>query len=112
MTGLPGAFPVEVFGVATRDRHGDETRAPLGTIDGCSFAPGESTEDTDKRAQVVTKGELYVPVTDIAVAVTAQQRIRFPDGREWTVGGEPQWWSNPYTGTREGGVIALQRVTG
>lgn len=103
---------VRVLGVATRDRHGDETRALLGTIPGCSFAPGGSTEDTDQRAQVVTHGDLFVPVTDIAVGVTAQCRIEFPDGREWTVTGQPQWWDNPYSGTRPGGVMSLQRVTG
>jgi len=107
---LTQGITVHVYGVATRDRHGDETRVLLGDIPGCAWAPGSSTEDTDARAQVITHGELYIPVTDIPV--TAQCRITFPDGREWTVMGEPQWWDSPYTGARPGGVLSLQRVTG
>jgi hypothetical protein len=100
---------VEVIAVA-RDRYGDTTETVVGSIAGCGFAPGSSTENTDNQAQVGTVESLYSPPT--TVPVNAQSKIRFPDGVVWHVDGEPEWWRHPMTGWSPGGVIRLRRVTG
>jgi hypothetical protein len=99
---------VEVLEVS-RDRFGDTTETLVGSIDGCGYAPGSSTENTDNQAQVDTLAELYVPPTP--VPVTAQHRVRF-NGNTWQVNGEPSWWRSPFTGWSPGGVLQLRRVTG
>ena len=109
MNGMPGLITVDVLAV-TRNEHGDRTTTPAGSIPGCGFEPLGSSEDTDNRAQVATTAALYVPRTD--VVVTAQHKIRTPDGHVWDVDGDPAWWSNPLTGDRPGGQIRLTRVTG
>lgn len=94
-----------------RDLDGDlsgETVA--GKIVGAAFAPGQSSEDTDRKAQVSTTATLYVPPGSFAV--TAQHRIRFPGGLVWKVAGTPGIWINPLTGWSAGGEIRLERVTG
>jgi hypothetical protein len=106
----PFGITVEVLG-GERDLDGDlHDEQPVGTITGAAFAPGTSTEDNDRKSQVVTTGTLYVPPG--AFPVTAQHRIRFPGGAVWTVDGAPGTWSNPLTGWSAGGEIRLRRVTG
>jgi hypothetical protein len=100
---------VQVIGVV-RDKHGDTTETVVGSISGCGFAPGSSTENTDNQAQVATVGSLYPPPT--TVPVNAQSKIRFPDDVVWHVDGEPEWWTSPFTGWAPGGVIHVRRVTG
>lgn len=103
----PFGVTVEVYDT-TRDRHGDTVAAgPVGTIEGCAFAPESSVEDNDKRAQTITAGSLYVPPT--TVRITSQSRIRF-DSLTWYVTGDPEWWRHPGTGWTPGGVIDIQRV--
>lgn len=106
---MTGLVTVTVLAV-TADRHGDKTPTPVGTLTGCPWAPGPSSEDTDNRAQVIETGTLYPP--KLTIAVTAQHRIRFPDNTVWEVDGEPQQWGNPFTGSRPGAVIHLKRVRG
>jgi hypothetical protein len=109
VNGMTGLITVQVLAV-TRDRHGDRVITPAGSIAGCSFAPAASNEDTDNRAQTIETATVYCGPTD--VVVTSQHKIRTPDNREWDVDGDPQWWANPFTTAREGGVIQLRRVTG
>jgi hypothetical protein len=103
---FPFGVTATVYSTA-RDRHGDRTREPVGTIDGCGLAPESSTEDNDKRAQTVMTTALYVPPT--TVTVDSQSEIEV-DGHLWQITGDPQWWRNPFTGWSPGGVLHLQRV--
>jgi hypothetical protein len=106
----PFGITVEVLG-GERDLDGDlQDEQVVGTIAGAAFAPGTSTEDNDRKAQVVTTGTLYVPAGSFPV--TAQHRIRFPGGVLWTVDGAPGAWNSPLTGWAAGGEIRLRRVTG
>lgn len=106
----PFGVTVEVLG-GERDLDGDlHDEQVIGTIAGAAFAPGTSSEDNDRKAQVVAAGVLYVPPGSFPV--TAQHRIRFPGGAVWTVDGTPGIWSNPLTGWSAGGEIRLSRVTG
>lgn len=109
MNGMDGLITIAVLSV-TRNQHGDRVTSPAGSIPGCSFAPGGSSEDTDNRAQTIETATVYCGPT--SVVVTSQHKIRTPDNREWDVDGDPQWWSNPYASAREGGVIQLRRVKG
>lgn len=109
VNGMTGLITVLVLSV-TRNRHGDRVTASAGSIAGCSFAPGGSSEDTDNRAQTIETATVYCGPTGIVV--TSQHKIRTPDNREWDVDGDPQWWANPFTQAREGGVIQLRRVKG
>jgi hypothetical protein len=106
----PFGVQVQVFGEATRTVHGDTTRTQVGVIDGCAVAPAGSSEDNDQRAQVVANAVLFVPPS--TVPITAQSRVRLPDGTEWLVEGVPQDWRNPFTGWYPGREIQLRRVTG
>lgn len=106
----PFGIRVRVFGEATRTVHGDTTRAEVGAIDGCAFAPAGSSEDNDQRAQVVTDATLFVP--ESSVPITPQSRVRLPNGTEWLVTGEPLDWKSPFTGWHPGRQVQLRRVTG
>jgi hypothetical protein len=105
----PFGVTVEVIS-RVRGQHGDTTRVPKGSIAGCGFAPSSSTEDNDRKAQVDTTASLYIPPGSLAVS--AQDVIRFPNGDEWQVDGEPLMWFSPLTGWAPGGEVRIRRVTG
>ena len=116
---LPFGDTIEVLR-ASRDRHGDTVLTSVGVIRGCGVAPASSAEDTEQRAQVDTRITVYAPVTK--TAVTAHDRVRFlrpgltPDEVTalplWSVDGEPEPWTNPFSRWRPGRVINLRLVTG
>ena len=107
---LTGRYTVTVLRRAARDRHGDETFTPAGELEACLWAPAVSSEDTDNREQVQQSGTLYP--SRLTVAVHAKDRVKFPDGREWFVDGEPESWAPTFGGSVGGSVINLRRVKG
>lgn len=91
------------------DRFGDETTTEVGTITDCGWAPRTSTEDEDGRSQVIRGRVLYAPAGS---GITAQHRVRFPDGSVWRVEGDIGPWRSPFTGWAPGDEVQLERVTG
>jgi len=104
-----------------RDAHGDITKTVRGEIDGCAFAPGSSVENTDNRALVDTRADVYAPADGVWVGpqdlvrilprelLTAEAIEALP---LWHVEGMPEVWANPFTGWRPGRVIHLRLVAG
>jgi hypothetical protein len=108
---------VTAFGVAVevlsydRDLDGDlSNERVVGVIEGGAFAPGGSTEDTDRKAQVVDTATLYAPAG--SPSVTAQNKLRFPGGVVWEVDGTPSPWASPLTGWDPGFEIRITRARG
>ncbi len=106
----PFGIRVEVLAY-DQDNDGDLSNERVaGVIEGAAFAPGSSTEDTDRKAQVTTTATLYVPPG--SPAVTAQNKLRLPGGLVWEVAGSPSPWASPLTGWAPGAEIQIKRVTG
>jgi hypothetical protein len=82
----------------------------VGVIEGGAFAPGSSTEDTDRKSQTVTYAKLYAPPG--SPAVTAKNKLRFPGSVVWEIDGEPLPWASPLTGWAPGAEINIKRVKG
>jgi hypothetical protein len=106
----PFGITVEVLAY-DRDLDGDlSNERVVGTIAGGAFAPGSSTEDTDRKAQIVDRAVLYAPPG--STPVTDQNKLRFPGGVIWEVDGTPLPWSSPLTGWTPGAEIHIKRVRG
>ncbi|MGW4487859.1 hypothetical protein ACWEOE_28925 [Amycolatopsis sp. NPDC004368] len=112
----PYGIRIEVLAY-DRDSDGDlSNERVFAVIDGVAFAPSASAsqrasrEDNDRKAQVDTMAVLYVPPGN--PVISAQHKVRFPDGSVWNVDGKPSPWSSPLTGWTPGGEVHIRRVTG
>lgn len=76
-------------------------------IPGCALAPAATSELTEaERQSKTTRATLYVPH---GTGITAADRIRIADGREWLIDGDPAEWTNPLTGWAPGVTVNLIR---
>lgn len=79
-------------------------------IDGCAVAPRIADEERDRGRQGVNIGwTVYAPGVDHDI--THLDRMEIPAG-VFEVEGDPNPWSNPYTGNKPGTVIQLRRLDG
>lgn len=97
---------------ATTDRYqntvADWTDPVRTDVAGCMVAPRSSSEDNDGRTAMIVGLTVYLPAgTDLQPADRLEVR-----GVVYEVDGEPGDWRNPYTDTRAGLEVAVQRVTG
>ena len=106
--------PVElsVYAEGAEDDHGNEIEswaAPV-TVKGCGFDPGTTDEVySPGRDAVITTPKLYMPAG--APLPGARDRIAVR-GRIYEVSGDAAEWRNPYSGSRFGAVVNLERVSG
>ena len=105
---FPHGVTITVIDTA-RDRHGDLTETPRGSIHQCGVAPETSVEDNDKREQVDTRATVYAPYS--VVQVRAGDKVRVND-KLWHVDGDPEEWASPFTGRKPGRVIRIRQVRG
>jgi hypothetical protein len=101
----------------TRSEHGDVNYTDSHTIDGCAWAPRESTEVNDNRTTVIVGLTLYGPY---GADIRHDDRVVLPDvpergltrkQRTWRVDGEVGDWRSPFTGWEPGFEVALERVS-
>lgn len=97
----------EVIG---EDQYGNDVRQTVGTtIPGCVVWPRVSTEFNDARDTVITGITVLIP-PDVEVLPTDKFIVR---NEEYDVAALPFDWSqNPWTNSRAGVQVELQRVTG
>lgn len=105
MATLPGDLAVTVRRAPAKDAFGD----PIGTgaahtVDGCSLAPGGSTETQNRSDTVSSDWDLFAPeVADIV----ATDQLDIPGiGYPVEVHGDPKVWPGA------GLIVALRRATG
>jgi hypothetical protein len=97
-------------GPPTRDAHGNNVPGPdvPTPVAGCAVYPRTSSENTDRRDQVVIGLTAVMPYgTD----VRATDRVKV-DGVIYEIDGEPGVHESPLTGAQMGVEVALTRVTG
>lgn len=102
-------FEARVTGV--EDAHGNpvESWSPPVVVEGCAFAPQGTVETfTPGRNMVSSSPMLYVPTGTV---VSARDRVTVR-GSRFLVDGDPAVWVNPYTGSRPGVAVKLERVAG
>ena len=81
-------------------------------IEGFGFDPGGSVvTDTVNRTQVTTRPSLLWLGDDVPDVVQSD-RMRGPDGRVWSITGNPSVPTNPFTGWQPGAVWPLELVEG
>lgn len=99
---------VTVVRPAQVDRVGDVTGPETShDIGGCAISWQASTEVTDHRDTVVSLAEVFCPTGS---DITATDKVRLPDGREFLVDGTPVNWHNPFTGWDAGMIVRLKAV--
>lgn len=101
--------PLTVSRPGGENRYGDPLPATEHVIENCVFAPGGTSETTDRADQVTARMTVY---TDLDADVTATDRGQAPDGTWWQVSGEPQRYRSPFAADAGVCVINLERVTG
>lgn len=79
------------------------------TVDGVVIIPGNSSEDIQGTASVLSDVTIYVP--DYASIGPFDAAI-LPDGQRYRVTGTPNTWSSPFTGTVSLTQVNLLRITG
>lgn len=108
----PGGLVGEPFTVsrsAGATRYGDPLPAAEHVVPDCVFAPGASSETTDRADQVTARMTVYA---GLYADVRATDKARLPDGTTWQVTGEPQRYKSPFVPDAGVCVIDLERVTG
>lgn len=92
-----------------RDSHGNTTWTTVEIpIEGCAVWPTGSTEQTQGQDQTSERLTVWFPYgTD--VRSTDQMRVR---GLVYEVTGLPSSWSSPFTATRAGVEVRVERVRG
>lgn len=108
-----GETVVRVRPGETTDRYGatvaDWANPDEADIEGCAFAPGDTSEDHSAgRVAVIAGPTLYAPPgADIAPHDRIEAR-----GEVFEVDGVPADWRSPYTNRCHGLAVPLRRVTG
>lgn len=93
-----------------RDRFGDVTLVPDGTVANVAVAPRSRWDEDNNRRVLVTAGlTAYAPPGTV---IEPTHRVRLEDGTVWLVTGEPASWKSPFTGWSPGVQVELERVTG
>ncbi len=97
-------------GTPTRDAHGNDvpgadTEIP---VEHCAVWPTGSTEKIQGHDQVSEQFTVWLPY---GTAVLATDRVRVR-GEIYQVTGRASSWSSPFTATRAGVEIRVERVTG
>jgi len=87
------------------DVYGETTRV----IRNCAISPGNTSEDIQGTASVLSDVILHVPVgTD----VESFDRVILPDDNTYRITGIPKTWTSPFTGSTSMIEVPLQFVSG
>lgn len=97
-------------GAPTRDVHGNDAPGADTEIDveHCAVWPTGSDEKIQAQDQVGERWTVWFP---FGTSVLATDRVRIR-GEVYQVSGRASSWSSPFTNTRAGVEIRLERVTG
>lgn len=97
-------------GTSTRDAHGNDAPGPDTEIDveHCAVWPTGSDEKIQGQDQVSEQFSVWLPY-GTSVLVTDRLRIR---GEVYHAVGRASSWGSPFTATRAGVEIKVERVTG
>lgn len=107
-SGQPVTFVTRT--VTGQDEYGDDVYTEVQhVVNGCGISPGNSSEDIQGTASVLSDVILHVPNSN---AIGLFDAVILPDGRKYRLTGTPNTWQSPFTGTRSFMEIPLQVVTG
>jgi hypothetical protein len=99
---------VTVYRPAKGDRTGDPATAPAPhDIQNCAIGWGNTTENHEQRETVLAWVQMYCPPGS---DIKNSDRVKLPNGRTYTVDGDPVTWRSPYTGKQPGMVVRLKGV--
>lgn len=95
---------------STRDSHGNDVPGSDDEIpiEHCAVWPTGSTEQVQGQDQVEDRLTVMFPYGTTVLA-TDRARVR---GAVYQVVGRPPSWSSPFTGTRVGVEVQMERITG
>lgn len=104
----PGVETVTVATPPGVDVHGDPTGPGVSTeVQGCSWQPRSSSEETDRRDTVTASAVLFAPPD---TEITALSRVTYA-GLTYEVAGEPSRWRDQ-DGDAHHVMATLRRVEG
>lgn len=97
-------------GVTGQDAYGNDVYGEVSrVVSGCGISPGNSSEDIQGTASVLSDVILHAPVS---ASIGLFDAVILPDGRKYRLTGTSNVWQSPFTGTRSFLEIPLQVVTG
>ena len=96
--------------VTGTDEYGNDVYGEVThVVGGCGISPGNSSEDIQGTASVLSDVILHAP---LSAQIGLFDAVILPDGRRYRLTGTPNTWQSPFTGTKSFIEIPLQVVTG
>jgi hypothetical protein len=96
--------------VTGQDEYGDDVYVETQTaVSGCGISPGNSSEDIQGTASVMSDVIVHAP-PDVSIGLF--DAVILPDGRRYRLSGTSNTWVSPFTGTSSFQEIPLVMVTG
>jgi hypothetical protein len=96
--------------VTGQDDYGNDVYSEKSrVVSGCVLSPGNTSEDIQGTASVLSDVILHAP---LGTAIGPYDAVLLSDGQRYRAAGQPKNWVSPFTGSSSLIEVPLARITG